>query len=161
MKSLGKASLLCLFVVLGTLMVVSQSQAGESIHKINAKGIGLYTPTSESTGITSAKIIGGGLLQGTYIGNWTTTGIEFPTLYGDFIVTITTSQGATLTVDCLGTFNLLTGEYNMTCDVTDATGKLEGATGFLEFEGIQDTDGDPPWMGVENITGIIRFDLDP
>jgi len=161
MKPLRRAALMFLVVFVGTLMVLSQSQAAESKHKINAKGIGLYTPTSGSTGETSAKIIGGGLLQGTYLGEWVTTSFVYPIVYGDWIATITTVQGATLTVDCMGTFNILTGDYSMTGDVIGATGKLEGATGILEFEGIQEVTGDPPFMAVETITGIILVDLAP
>lgn len=152
MKSIGRAGLLFLFVVVCTLMMVSQSQAKVSSHKINAKDFGQF-----SNGTTEAQIVGGGLLQGTAVGNWeVVSDASFPVLdlIGD--VTFTTNKG-TLTVTVTGTFNVFTGDFFAEGPVTDAEGKLEGAEGFLTFVGIQD----PTGMFVEDITGVITVDLSP
>jgi hypothetical protein len=158
MKSLGRAGLLFLFVVVCTLMMVSQSQAAVSSHKINAKGVGLFTPDGTGTGGTDeTRIIGGGLLQGTAFGISGFTGGSFPvfTLVGT--QTFTTNKG-TLTVTISGTFSVATGEFLLSGPVTDATGKLEGATGTITFEGVQDL---VTGVFVEDITGVLTVDLSP
>jgi hypothetical protein len=47
--------------------------------------------------------------------------------------------------------------------VTGGTGKLEGATGNITFEGVQNVDFFSPSFGVfvEDITGVIFVDLSP
>lgn len=156
MMLLRRAALMLLVFLVGTLMVISQSQAGVSSHKINAKSFGQY---DIATGGSTAQIIGGGLLHGTVVGSWQTTGFQPPDiLLGISTQTITTSQGATLTVELPGFFNLTTGEYIISGGVTDATGRLTGATGNLMFEGVQSLE---TGMYVETITGIIFVDLAP
>jgi hypothetical protein len=163
MKSLGRAGLLFLFVVVCTLMMVSQSQAKVSSHKINAKGVGLFTPDGTGTGGTDeTRIIGGGLLQGTASGDSVVVGFDFPVLSLVGTQMFTTNKG-TLTVDISGDFNVVTGEFILSGPVTDATGKLEGAEGFLLFEGVEAVTPDPfdPEVFVEDITGVITVDLSP
>ena len=153
MKSLRRTCLLFLFVVVCTLMMVSQSQAAVSSHKINAKDFGQFFAV---TGTTEAQMIGGGLLQGTAAGSYTVTGGTATVLLLDGTVTFTTHKG-TLTVTVTGTFDLTTGDFFASGPVTDATGKLTGAEGMLTFEGVQDPSG----AFVEDITGYILVDLSP
>ena len=108
--------------------------AQESRHRINAKGVG----QDLGGGNTVADILGGGLLQGTtaaafgFVGFCDATSVAFA---GD--VVFTTLHG-TLTVTVSGCFDLSTGEFFASGPVTDATGKLAGATGFLSFVGVED-----------------------
>lgn len=163
MKSLGRAGLLFLFVVVCTLMMVNQSQAEVSSHKINAKGVGVFTPDGSGTGGTDeTRIIGGGLLQGTASGISLVSGFDFPILSLVGTQTFTTNKG-TLTVTFSGEFHVVTGEFSLSGPVTEATGKLEGAEGFILFEGVEDVTPDPfdPEGFVEDITGVITVDLSP
>ena len=153
MKMLRRVVLLFLFVVVGTLITVSQARAAASCHKINAKGVG----QDLGGGVTEADIIGGGLLQGTTAGNF---------VIGDFSGTVATIGGtvvfttnqATLTVTVTGTFDVATGEFSASGPVTGATGKLAGATGELLLEGLENlSDG----SFVEDVTGTICVDLAP
>ena len=153
MKAPGRTLRLILFVSLGTLMMVSQAQAKESCHKINAKGVG----QDLGGGVTEAQIIGGGLLHGTTEGNFTVTGVSGTVASFVGTVEFTTKHG-TLTVTVEGTLDLATGEFSASGTVTDATGKLAGATGDLSLEGVEDfSDG----SFVEEVTGEICVDLGP
>jgi hypothetical protein len=153
MKSQGRIARLILFVVLGGPMMVSQPQAAESCHKINAKGVG----QDLGGGMTRAQIIGGGLLHGTTKGTFLITGGAFPVFLIAGTVMFTTHQG-TLTVSVEGTFDVTTGEFRASGPVTGATGKLAGATGELLLEGIENlSDG----SFVEDVTGEICVDLAP
>lgn len=153
MKGLGRVVRLILFVILGTLMMVSQAQAAESCHKINAKGVG----QDLGGGTTEAQIIGGGLLHGTTEGNFTGTGFSGTVFSFEGTVAFTTNH-ATLTVTVAGTLDVTTGEFSASGTVTGATGKLAGATGGLSFEGVEDlSDG----SFVEHVTGEICVDLAP
>ena len=69
-----------------------------------------------------------------------------------------TTNNATLTVTVAGTFDVATGEFRASGMVTDATGKLAGATGTLLLEGIQDLSNG---RFVETVTGTICVDLAP
>lgn len=153
MKSLGRACLLFLFVVVCTLMMVSQSQAKVSSHKINAKGVGQFN-SGDGTAVT--KIIGGGLLHGTSEGTSEVVGGAFPVFSVAGFSTITTNKG-TLTFDFEGVVDLSTGEYLFSGPVRGGTGKLEGAIGTITLEGVQDETG----MFVEDMTGTIYVDLSP
>ena len=158
MKSQGRVGLLFLFVVVGTLMLVNLSQAAVSSHKINAKGVGLFTPDGTGEGGTSeTQIIGGGLLQGTAFGDTGVTDVSFPFIMIEGTETFTTNKG-TLIVDISGAVNLLTGEFVFSGPIADADGKLDGATGTLMFEGVQDLE---TGVFTENITGVIFVDLSP
>jgi hypothetical protein len=98
-KNAEKSSLAVLFMVVGILMTVSHGRAEVSCHKINAKGVG----QDLGGGTATADIIGGGLLQGTTVGNFTITGGAFPVFSIAGTVEFTTNNG-TLTVTITGTF---------------------------------------------------------
>ena len=152
MKAVRRVVLLLLFVVVGTLVTVSQARAAVSCHKINAKGVG----QDLGDGVTEADIIGGGLLQGTTVGNFMITGVSGTVASIEGTVVFTTSQ-ATLTA-VAGIFDTATGEFSATGPVTGATGKLAGATGTLLLEGIEDLSNG---RFVEDVTGTICVDLAP
>jgi hypothetical protein len=152
MKTVRRVVLLFLFLVVGTL-TVSDAWAAVSCHKINAKGVG----QDLGGGVTEADIIGGGLLQGTTDGNFAITGISGTIASIEGTVVFTTKRG-TLTVTVVGTFDVATGEFSASGPVTDATGKLAGATGSLVLEGIQDLS---TGRFVEDVTGTICVDLAP
>jgi hypothetical protein len=142
---------LCVFVV--ALAVVSPAGAGVSCHKINAKGVG----QDLGDGATMADIIGGGLLQGTTAGQFAITGGSPPVFTIAGTVEFTTQRG-TLTVTVAGTFDVATGEFSASGPVTDATGKLAGATGSLTLAGVENlADG----SFVETVAGGVCVDLAP
>jgi hypothetical protein len=153
MKAVRRVVLLLLFVVVGTLVTVSQARAAVSCHKINAKGVG----QDLGGGVTEADIIGGGLLQGTTVGNFVITGFSGTVASIEGTVVFTTNQ-ATLTVTVTGIFDVATGEFSASGTVTGATGKLAGATGALLLEGIEDLSNG---RFVEDVTGTICVDLAP
>jgi hypothetical protein len=153
MKTFGRIVLVLLFLCAGNLMQVSPAQAAESCHQINAKGVG----QDLGNGATVANIIGGGLLQGTTVGNFAITGGAFPLFTLAGTVKFTTHQ-ATLTVTISGIFDVATGKFSATGPVTGATGKLADATGDLVLSGIEKlADGN----FVEAVTGNICVDLAP
>src|SRR5262245_26716679 len=90
--------------------------AAESCHVINAKGVGQDTITGPNTLVSSADIIGGGLLQGTEDAAFTFS-VAFPIVSFGGTVTFSVNRG-TLTVAVTGTVNLLTGAFHAIGDVT-------------------------------------------
>ena len=128
--------------------------AATSCHMIEAKGIG----QDDGTGKTTGKVIGGGLLQGSLEGAVTPTSPPV-----DGVVTFTevvkfTAENGTLTVEVAGAINILTGRFNASGSVKDATGKLAGATGNMAISGLADfTTG----LFTEDIRGVICVDLAP
>jgi hypothetical protein len=153
MSTVGRAGRLVLFVVAGMLVMVNQAQAAESCHKINAKGVGL----DHGDFTTDAKIIGGGLLQGTTHSVFAPTGVNGSIVSFVGNVTFTTNNG-TLTVSIAGTLDTSSGTFSGTGSVTGATGKLAGATGTLTFDGVEDLS---TGVFVEDVTGTICVDLAP
>ncbi len=156
-----RAAVLALLLPLLMLVPTGPASAGESCHEINAKGAGQGAPpqAGDPPGLirTVAQIRGGGLLQGTtaaafQVTGLTPTGIAFA---GD--ITFTTNR-ATLTLDLDGTLDLGTGDFTASGDVSDATGKLDGATGTLTLAGVQDL-LDPAGSFTETVTGEICVDL--
>lgn len=162
MKARGRAVRLTLLAVMSTVIMISQVQAGTSCHRINAKGFGQGTGGTGLPGdpaTTEAQIVGGGLLQGATDASFTFTDTDFtpPVLPFDGPLMFTTNR-ATLTVFLTGTLDPATGVFMANGPVVDATGKLEGATGSLIFEGVQNlADG----TFVETVTGQICVDLAP
>ena len=160
MKVPGSAVRLILFVLVGTLIMTSQAEAGVSCHTINAKGVGQGTGgtgTQDDPLTTVAQIKGGGLLQGTTEASFIITGGSPPILEFEGPITFTTNK-ATLTVFLTGTLDVVTGVFMANGPVVDADGKLEGATGSLIFDGVQNlVDG----SFVETVTGQICVDLGP
>ena len=153
MKMLRRVILLLLFVVVGTLITVSQVRAAVSCHRINARGVG----QDLGGGVTEADIIGGGLLQGTTAGNFVIGDLSGTVASIEGTVVFTTHQ-ATLTVTVTGVFDVATGEFSASGPVTGATRKLAGASGTLLLEGMENlSDG----SFLEDVTGTICVDLAP
>jgi hypothetical protein len=140
-------------VIVASLMVAGQAQAAVSCHKINAKGVG----EEVSGGQTVAQIKGGGFLQGTSEANFEVTDVIPPLATIEGTISFTTNK-ATLSVDVAGFFNIETGEFFAAGDVSAATGKLAGASGHLEFNGVQEL---ATGEFEETITGEICVDLAP
>ena len=141
--------------------------ARESCHKINAKGNGqLADPLpgdAEDIFRTEASIQGGGLLQGTTKASFTFTSTSLPLFQFSGELTFFTVNGATLTLPLDGaTFDPVTGSFYSEGIVEEgeATGRLEGASGKLVLEGIQDL-SDPAGSFTEEISGEICVDLGP
>jgi hypothetical protein len=153
MNVLRRVVLLFLLVVVGTLVTVKDARAAVSCHKINAKGVG----QNLGGGVTEADIIGGGLLQGTTLGNFAITGVSGTVASIEGTVEFTTNRG-TLTVTVTGIFDVATGEFSASGTVTGATGKLAGATGALLLEGVEDLSSG---RFIEDVTGTICVDLAP
>lgn len=156
MKTARKIVQSFLFVVAGTLMVVSQAQVNQPCqdHKIQATGVG----QDLGGGNTVAQISDGGLLQGTTAAQFEITDFSlFPVLPISGTVTFTSNK-ATLTVTVTGSFDVSTGAFSASGPVTSATGKLEGASGTLTFEGVEDLSNG---TFVEDITGNICVNLRP
>ncbi len=108
-------------------------------------------------GSTTAQIVGGGLLHGTTAGTFAIVGGAPPVLAIAGTVVFTTNAG-TLTVGVSGTFDVSTGAFSSAGPVTGSTGKLEGATGSLTLEGVQDLG---TGAFTERVTGSICVDLSP
>lgn len=134
-------------------MMAGQPQAAVSCHKINARGVG----QDLGEGVTTARIVGGGLLHGTTLGTFAITGVSGTVASFEGTVTFTTNQ-ATLTVSVNGTLDVATGEFSASGPVTAATGKLAGASGNLSLSGLQDL---AAGTFVEEVTGEICVDLAP
>ena len=94
---------------------------------------------------------GQGTTEAAFLANFATGDFE-----GD--ITFTTNR-ATLTVTIEGNVSFVTGAFLASGDVTAATGKLEGASGSLRFEGVQMTLADPAGSFTETVTGEICVDL--
>ncbi len=159
MRRVVVLSLLLLPLLL--LVQAGPATAGLSCHQINANGAGrgAAPQAGDPPGLirTVAQIRGGGLLQGTteaafQVTGPTPTGIAFA---GD--ITFTTNR-ATLVVDLDGTLDLATGEFSASGYVSEATGKLDGATGSLTLAGVQDL-VDPAGTFTETVSGEICVDL--
>jgi len=149
---------LCKVLVLLTLGVVAvgapaQASASVSCHKINAKGFG----QDLGGGMTTARIVGGGLLHGTTAATFVITGFSgtVASFHGTIVFTV---NRATLTAELAGTFDVATGAFAATSSSIAGTGKLAGATGSLALEGVEDlTDG----SFTETVRGEICVDLAP
>jgi len=155
MKALSKLVLLLLLVIAPALGTFADARAAESCHKINAKGVGQQVSDTETT----ATILGGGLLHGTTYGDFSGSIPDYSNYppiiaFSEGTITFTTNRG-TLTVTVAGTMEFtLTGQMIFIGEgaVTDAAGKLAGATGNLHFDAVEDmTTG----SFVETVTGNI------
>ncbi len=149
---ISKSSMLTTLLLAGLLAL--PAQAGVSCHVINAKGVG----EDLGFGNTVANVIGGGLLNGTIVGNIAVTGPPVDGL-APFIETATlTNKHGTVTVVVAGAIDITTGRFNASGPMTDATGKLSGATGNLSFSGIVDF---ASGIFTEDISGEVCVDLAP
>lgn len=146
--------LVLLLAMLGTgLAVPAAAFASTSCHMINATGVG----QDNFDGTTTARIIDGGLLQGTTVGTFQPTGFDPPVASFSGQVVFTVNRGS-LTAEVNGTLNTATGAFQATSASLSGTGKLAGATGFLTFEGTEDlSDG----SFTETVTGEVCVDLSP
>lgn len=153
MNAIRRVVTLLLCVVVVSLMFIIPAQAATSCHKINAKGVG----QDLGGGVTTAEIIGGGLLHGTTVGSFMITGVAGTVASLAGTVAFTT-HNSTLTVTVAGTFDVATGAFSASGPVTAATGKLAGATGVLFFTGDEDLS---TGRFVEDVTGDICADLAP
>ena len=156
-----RATVLALMLPLLMLFGTGPATAGVSCHQINAtgSGSGAAPQGGDPPGLirTLAQIRGGGLLQGSteaafQVTSPTPTGIAFA---GD--ITFTTNR-ATLTVELDGTLDLATGDFQASGDVSEATGKLDGATGAITLTGVQNL-LDPAGGFTETVSGEICVDL--
>lgn len=151
MKQMSRIVFVLLLLCAGNLLWGHQAQAATSCHQINAKGTG----QDLGGGVTVAQITGGGLLQGTMVGNFVPIRVSPPVVTLAGTVQFTTHQ-ATLTVSVIGSFDLATGQFSANGPVTAATGKLTGVIGDLVFSDVEKlTDG----SFVETVTGMICVDL--
>lgn len=153
MKTLGSPIRSLLVALMAMAMMMGESQAGVSCHKVNAKGKG----QDLGSGVTNANINGGSLLNGTTVGNFQIVGFSPPDAAIAGTVVFTTKR-ATLTVSVAGIFNTATGEFTASGPVTGATEKLAGAAGTLLLDGIEDLSNG---TFVEDITGVVCVDLSP
>jgi hypothetical protein len=149
MKALVTLVRLLLLVVMVVMMLTGQAQASETCHAINAKGVG----QDLGGGMTTAQIIGGGLLHGTTVGSFAITGMSGNVASIEGTVTFTTEDG-TLTVNLKGTFDVAKGTFSASGPVNAgaSTGGLAGATGTLSLNGVEDL---KTGSFVETITGTI------
>jgi hypothetical protein len=137
----------------GGLITASPVQGAFSNHVINAKAVG----QDLGGGNTSARVINGGLLEGTLAGNLTINSVAGPVAF--FTNTITfTNQHGTLTAVLTGAIDLTTGQYHALGPVTGATGKLAGAKGYIQLSGVVNF---ATGIFSEDIAGSISVDLAP
>lgn len=152
---------LTLVLPLLVLVPAGPATAGVSCHQINANGAGrgASPQAGDPPGLirTVAQIRGGGLLQGTTEAAFQVTGVTPTGIAFAGGITFTTNR-ATLTVDLDGTLDLATGEFSSGGDVSEATGKLDGATGTLTLAGVQNL-LDPAGSFTETVSGEICVDL--
>ena len=146
------AGLVCVVLVAG-LTMTGEARGKVSCHRINARGAG----EDLGGGATRARIIGGGLLHGFTNAQFEFTGMSGTRVVFEGPVTFTTARG-TLTITVEGTFDPATGEFSASGPVTDASGKLEDATGTIYIDGVQDFS---TGTFVEDVTGEICVDLAP
>ena len=149
MKALVLLVRLLLLVVMVMPMLTGQAQAAETCHAINAKGVG----QDHGDGMTTAQIIGGGLLHGTTAGSFVITGMTGTVASIEGTVTFTTEDG-NLTVSLKGSFDVEKGTFSASGPVNPgaSTEALAGATGTLSLNGVEDLKAG---SFVETITGTI------
>lgn len=128
--------------------------AATSCHMIEAKGVG----QGDGNGNITGKVIGGGLLHGTLAGAVTPTSPPSDGVQTFTEVIIFTTENGTLTLEVAGAINILTGRFNASGSVKDATGKLAGATGNIALSGIVDFS---TGLFTDSIRGVICVNLAP
>jgi len=151
MKALRAVVLSSLVLALACVFAAAPASAAVSCHKINAEGTG----QDAGGGQTTAKINGGGLLNGTTVGNFAITGVSGAVATIEGTVKFTTNK-STLTVAVSGTFDTASGGFSASGPVAASTGKLAGATGNLDLTGKENlADG----SFVETVTGSVCANL--
>jgi hypothetical protein len=154
MRALRRLLLIGMLVV--SVALGGQAQAASravSCHNVSAHGLG----QDLGGGITRARILGGGLLEGTTSGSFAVTGFSGTVASIAGTVEFTTNR-ATLTATVAGTLDVATGAFTASGPVTDATGKLAGATGALTFAGVEDLS---TGSFTEDVSGSVCADLSP
>ena len=145
-----------LFVVmfLATSLVALPAYAGESCHKINASGSG--TSSGVDPIVIESQIQGGGLLQGTVAGTFSDFDFSGLPVFGfSGPLTFTTNRG-TVTFDVAGELDLVTELGFNDGPVSASTGKLAGATGYIEVDLVSNL---AAGTFTQAITGEICVDL--
>jgi hypothetical protein len=144
------------FVLTCYTWTVTPALANDSCHTIHAQEIGQGQINGPSIFTTGGDVIGGGLLQGTTAGNFTFVTGNFA-IFFDGTITFTTHRG-TLTVDVTGSIDLITGHLSASGPVVGGTGTLEGATGSLSFDGVENLS---TGVFTDDIRGQVCVDLAP
>jgi len=126
---------------------------GTSCHRIDASGVG----QDLGLGQTVAQISDGGLLQGTTAASFAITGFAGTVASFAGTITFTTNRGS-LTASVAGTLDVATGAFSATTSSLSGTGKLDGATGSLAFDGVENL---ATGAFTEVIVGSICLDLAP
>ena len=150
MNKFNKLSLILLGLGLGLLAKATPARAAESCHAVQASAVG----QNHGDLTTDATISDGGLLQGTAHTEFTPTGMDGTYFYFTGTVAITAKK-ATLVVAIEGSFNMSTGGFVARSTGMTGTGRLAGASGALELNGVQDGGG----RFTESLTGTICVDL--
>jgi hypothetical protein len=152
MKVVTRTLVLVVLAVLG-VSAPSGASGAVSCHSVNAKGVG----QDLGGGMTTAQIRGGGLLHGTTNATFVITGISGTVASFEGTIVFAVNKG-TLSAGLVGTFDVATGMFSGTTTALAGTGKLEGATGNLSLNGVEDlSDG----SFTEDVTGAICVDLAP
>lgn len=126
------ASVLLSAALLG-LTVPGSAQAATTCQTVHAKGVGQALGPTETT----ATIRGGGLLNGsTTHGEFTPTGVVGTLVSFDGTVEFATRKG-TLLVTVTGSIDQADGRFESTSTGISGSDGLEGATGELTLDGVQ------------------------
>lgn len=127
-------------LVVSGILATGPAQAEQGCHKIKARVEGTV---DFETSTVEGQVIGGGILHGTTAGSFTFTSIDpdagIATYEGSYVIT---TQHGTLSLQLFNGFidlATLTGSNDSV--VSEGTGRFEGATGGLVFEGGVEADG--------------------
>jgi len=148
-----RRSLLILVALALIAFAPATALGGTSCHTIDAIGVG----QDLGGGQTVAQISNGGLLQGTTAASFTITGFVGTIASFEGTITFWTNRGS-LTASVAGTLDLATGAFSATTTSLVGTGKLDGATGSLAFDGVENL---ATGAFSEVVQGSICLDLAP
>jgi hypothetical protein len=149
----AKHSWKVLAILAAAFVAAGSAHAGVSCHNIHAKGIG----QDLGNGSTEARIIGGGLLHGTTLGQFSIDSVIPPVASFHGTVTFTTKHG-TAVVAVNGVLDITTGQFSAAGPVSGGTGKLADASGNIALQGTQDL---ATGAFVEDVSGLLCVDLAP
>lgn len=145
-----RALLVVAAVAVGGLVAAGPAQGAQGCHKINTRVVGT---ADFQTNTVEGQVVGGGILHGTAEGTFVFTSIDpeagTATYEGTYL--ITTKHG-TLELELFnGVIDLATLTGSNDSVVTGGTGRFQGATGGLFFEGGVEPDG----TFTDRLTGTI------
>lgn len=148
-----RALLLAAAVTVAATVSGGPAQAAQGCHNINTQVVGV---ADFQTNTVEGQVVGGGILHGTAEGTFVFTSIDpeagTATYEGTYM--ITTKHG-TLSLQLFdGVIDLVTLTGSNDSVVTGGTGRFEGATGTLLFEGGVEPDG----TFTDRLTGTICLD---